>query len=124
MESEKRKASYETGIFNSHDIKERQGINLSTHKKLKIGITFMTLLLLLIGISIGNGYAATINVISFEDLDGDGARDAGEPGLENWEITVNCGDVQDTKLTDINGSASFTDLPAGACTVRDRKSVV
>lgn len=119
MEAEKRNASYETESFNSCDIKELHGINLSTHKQLKIGITLMTLLLLLIGMSAATCYAATINVISFEDLDGDGLMDFGEPGLENWEITVTCGIVQATKLTDINGYAGFTDLPAGACTVSE-----
>ncbi|MEM8550891.1 MAG: SdrD B-like domain-containing protein, partial [Pseudomonadota bacterium] len=50
----------------------------------------------------------------FEDLDGDGVQDQGEPGIEG--VTVNLlqnGQVVQTVLTDANGGYTFTGLPAG-----------
>lgn len=52
----------------------------------------------------------------WDDLNGDGDFDAGEPGLAN--VTVNLinsdtGDIVNTVTTDANGEYSFTGVPAG-----------
>ncbi len=59
---------------------------------------------------------ATICGVKFNDLDGDGQRDAGEPGLPGWQITLEDGDgnLLATTTTDGNGYYAFTDLASGA----------
>ena len=53
----------------------------------------------------------------FDDLDGDGFRDPGEPGLEGWEIYLDLDDDghrdagEPSVTTDSSGQYSFTDLP-------------
>jgi hypothetical protein len=63
----------------------------------------------------------TIYGVEFNDLNGNGIRDASEPGLENWTIVLknNTGNNVDTKLTDINGNYSFGGLAAGNYTVKE-----
>jgi len=51
----------------------------------------------------------TIKVLKYNDLDRDGERDAGEPGLEGWEFTIG----NDTQTTDSNGEATFGGLISG-----------
>jgi hypothetical protein len=82
----------------------------------------------------GTGTGATINTIlskcgvgvttgsisgtKYNDLNSSGTRDAGEPGLTNWTITLtnSTGRVV-TKVTDVNGSYSFVNLTDGNYTV-------
>ncbi len=70
----------------------------------------------------GNFRPATKSGVKFEDLDGDGsAREAGEPGLPNWTITLAGTDgranpVNLSTITSADGSYSFT-VPPGAYTV-------
>jgi len=52
----------------------------------------------------------SIEGTKWNDLDGDGVRDAGEPGLPNWEIEIGDGKTTTTVLTDANGDYSFSDL--------------
>jgi hypothetical protein len=50
----------------------------------------------------------------FDDLDGNGIRDVGEPGVEGWKIYLDAdGDsiAAQTTLTDRNGDYAFTNLP-------------
>ena len=57
-----------------------------------------------------------IHGTKWNDLDGDGVRDAGEPGLEAWTIFLdqNTNGVLDAgepnTLTDVNGDYALTDL--------------
>ena len=60
-------------------------------------------------------YEASISLsgVKFHDLDGDGIRDGGEPGLEGWTITATLGESQQSTVTGPDGSYSFTDLVPG-----------
>ncbi|MCU0978062.1 MAG: hypothetical protein MUF25_02725, partial [Pirellulaceae bacterium] len=71
----------------------------------------------------GNYRNATKSGVKFEDLDGDGIKDAGEPGLQNWTInltgTSGAGNaVSQTPTTDANGNYSFS-VPPGTYTVSE-----
>lgn len=63
---------------------------------------------------------ATISGRMFHDLDGDGVKDPGEPGLEGWTINLDLdddGSVDQSTTTDSSGNYAFTSLPAGTHTV-------
>ncbi len=69
----------------------------------------------------GNYQYATKSGVKFHDLNGDGIKDAGEPGLANWTITLEGKDgwampVSKTTTTDVNGKYSFS-VPPGSYTV-------
>jgi len=85
-----------------------------------------------------NYYERTINVLQhvgtgqihgakWNDLDGDGVWDSGEPGLANWRIYLDTdndgswdGDsTEPSVLTDSNGAYAFTGLLAGTYTVAE-----
>jgi uncharacterized repeat protein (TIGR01451 family) len=69
----------------------------------------------------GNGKCkATINGLKFDDLNGNGVRDTGEPGLANWTIkaTDSNGNAQIT-TTDSLGNYSFTVPAPGSYTVAE-----
>ncbi len=56
----------------------------------------------------------------YEDLDGDGVKDPGEPGLENWTIELWQGSTKvDQTTTDINGYYIFDNLPHGIYDVKE-----
>jgi hypothetical protein len=63
---------------------------------------------------------ATINGLKFNDLNGNGARDPGEPGLANWtiKITDSSGNTQ-TVTTDSQGNYSFTVPAPGTYTLSE-----
>jgi hypothetical protein len=67
----------------------------------------------------GNYRAASKSGTKFEDTDADGLpREAGEPGLEGWEITLTGtdgmgGPVDLSTTTDVNGDYSFPNLKPG-----------
>src|SRR5262249_36360859 len=54
--------------------------------------------------------------IKWNDLNGNGVRDAGEPGLQGWVITLSNGQ---TTTTDAQGHYYFTDLVPGTYTVSE-----
>ncbi|MHB1178927.1 MAG: SdrD B-like domain-containing protein [Daejeonella sp.] len=56
--------------------------------------------------------------IKFNDLDGDGLQDPGEPGLPNWTINL-AGTATSTATTNANGLYCFNNLPAGNYTVTE-----
>jgi len=68
---------------------------------------------------------SSISGTKFNDLDGDGSRDAGEPGLAGWTMyldankngTLDAGEA--TTTTDANGNYTFTELMPGTYTVRE-----
>lgn len=60
----------------------------------------------------------TISGYKWNDLDGDGFKDAGEAYLEGWKIILS-GPVSKETFTDSNGKYSFTDLPSGTYTVSE-----
>ena len=77
------------------------------------------------GNDFGNVQQATKSGTKFNDLDGDGVRDAGEPGLAGWVIHLDGTDglgqaVHVTDVTDANGDYSFTVNP-GSYTVSEEQ---
>jgi subtilase family serine protease len=66
-----------------------------------------------------------IRGVKFEDTDGDGTRDDGEPGLPGWTVFLDQdgdGALDDNELrvvTGDDGSYAFANLPPGSYTVRE-----
>lgn len=58
----------------------------------------------------------SISGVVYHDLNGNGSKDAGEPGLEGWEVKIT-GNLNLTRTTDANGIYSFNDLENGTFTV-------
>ena len=56
--------------------------------------------------------------IKYSDLDGDGVRDSGEPGLANWTFNLT-GTQSASTTTDEEGNFCFTNLPVGTYTVEE-----
>ncbi|MFC5290891.1 SdrD B-like domain-containing protein [Actinokineospora guangxiensis] len=75
------------------------------------------------GIDLGSGVDATgyvfeekagsLSGVVYEDLNGNGVRDDGEPGIAGVTVTATSGDRELTTVTDGQGAYSFTGLPAG-----------
>ena len=63
--------------------------------------------------------------MKFNDLDGDGIRQSGEPGLEDWTIFLDANDDgalgpgETSTTTNLYGSYSFGSLAAGTYRVRE-----
>jgi len=71
-------------------------------------------------IDFGNMRATGFGGMKFEDLNGNGARDEGEPGLEGWTINLKSGDtVVATTTTGPDGSYAFTEIAPGTYTVEE-----
>ncbi|MBI5215020.1 MAG: T9SS type A sorting domain-containing protein [Ignavibacteriae bacterium] len=60
----------------------------------------------------GNRHSAGISGMKFNDLNGNGSRDEGEPGLANWQIVLR-GAASDTAITDVDGAYSFAITSSG-----------
>jgi hypothetical protein len=60
----------------------------------------------------------SISGVVYHDLNGNGSKDAGEPGLEGWEVKLSDG-LNLTTLTDVNGIYSFNDLENGTFTLSE-----
>jgi len=72
---------------------------------------------------VSNFKLGEISGTKFNDLNGDGDRDAGEPGLAGWtiELDTNADDsVDDTTLTDADGKYEFSGLAYGTYRVREQ----
>ncbi len=61
----------------------------------------------------------SISGMKFNDKNGNGQKDSGEPGLPNWTISLFNGSATTTTTTDINGNYAFSNLPAGNYTVSE-----
>lgn len=70
------------------------------------------------GNNFGNYQYGSISGITFDDVNGNGTKDIGEPGLSGWQIRLN-GTSQTSTLTDTNGAYSFTNLLPGSYTVSE-----
>ncbi|MDD3524534.1 MAG: SdrD B-like domain-containing protein, partial [Candidatus Cloacimonetes bacterium] len=69
-----------------------------------------------------NGHSGSLSIsgLKFNDLNNNGARDAGETGLPGWRIELILeGDVIDTIETTQDGTYSFDYLAPGSYTVRE-----
>jgi SdrD B-like protein len=73
-------------------------------------------LVLLLASPAGTVTGFTISGMKFEDLDGDGVKDLGEPGIKGWVIHL-FGAADEATVTDANGNYSFDGLQAGSYTV-------
>ncbi len=64
---------------------------------------------------------STIRGTKYEDLNGNGQRDAGEPGLPNWTFALedDTGFVFETTVSDVNGDYEFTDIAPGIYTISE-----
>nr|WP_175265962.1 SdrD B-like domain-containing protein [Methanothrix thermoacetophila] len=57
----------------------------------------------------------------FNDLNGNGNWDTGEPGIEGWTIYLSDGTTTISTTTGSDGSYSFTNLPAGKYTITEEE---
>lgn len=59
--------------------------------------------------------------VKYEDRNGNGTRDEGEPGLADWEIVLSAEESEDvlTTMTDENGAYSFTGVAPGSYEVSE-----
>ena len=72
------------------------------------------------GQDFGNFRLGSISGMKFEDLNADGAKNAGELALSDWRIRLRLGGVQvDSTMTDGSGNYTFTGLLAGTYTVSE-----
>ena len=73
------------------------------------------------GLQFGNFQDINISGEVFNDLNGDGMQEPGEPGLADWTVDLfdSSGDLLATTTTDVNGDYSFTDLGPGTYTVTE-----
>lgn len=63
------------------------------------------------GVLVGVVPRATVSGVKYNDINGNGVRDSGEPGLAGWTIELRRGDndlLLDTRVTDASGAYSFT----------------
>ncbi len=60
----------------------------------------------------------SISGMKFNDLNGDGIKDAGEPGLAGWTINAT-GPVTNSATTEADGSYTIPNLPAGNYTITE-----
>lgn len=69
----------------------------------------------------GNFHNGSISGMKFRDLDADGVKDSGEPGLPNWRIQLFRGSLHlDSTLTNAGGSYTFSNVGPGAVTVSEQ----
>ena len=76
------------------------------------------------GVDIGNFETITISGQKYEDVNGNGGRDAGEPGIAGWTILLDAGadgTVDDMRTTASDGSYDFADLGPGVYRVREEQ---
>jgi rRNA maturation protein Nop10 len=72
------------------------------------------------GLAFGNrALPATISGTKFNDLNGNGVKDSGEPGLSGVTIQLRSTDQTLTTTTDASGNFTFTGLAAGAYTLSE-----
>src|SRR5262249_2841238 len=64
---------------------------------------------------------AAISGTKFNDLNGDGVREAGEPGLSGWSIDAldSGGNLVASTVTDASGNYSFSNLAPGTYTIEE-----
>lgn len=73
----------------------------------------------LLGALCCNPPGSTITGSKFNDLDNDGVKDANEPTLQGWIITLSGNGVTLTSTTDSNGNYLFTNLQPGTYTLTE-----
>jgi Legume lectin domain/SdrD B-like domain/Bacterial pre-peptidase C-terminal domain/Bacterial Ig-like domain len=73
------------------------------------------------GLQFGDFKNITVSGEKFNDLNGDGTQEPGEPGLPDWTIDLfdAAGTIIATTTTDMNGDYSFANLGPGTYTVQE-----
>jgi hypothetical protein len=73
------------------------------------------------GLDFGNFQLSSIAGAKFQDSNGNGVRDPGEPGLAGWTIVLDAvgGTTQLTTITDADGNYRFPSLTAGTYRIRE-----
>ena len=73
------------------------------------------------GLQFGNFQDITVSGEVFNDINGNGTLDPGDPGLPGWTVDLfdSAGDLLATTVTDANGDYSFSDLGPGTYTVEE-----
>jgi photosystem II stability/assembly factor-like uncharacterized protein/uncharacterized protein (DUF2141 family) len=66
----------------------------------------------------GNYQPASISGMKFNDMNGNGNKDAGETGIANWRIKI-AGTKNDSTLTDANGNYTLNNVIAGTYTLSE-----
>ncbi len=75
------------------------------------------------GNDFGNFNNGSISGLKFNDSNGNGTLDSGEPGIENWKIFISRnGEIAETTYTDANGFYQFSDLGPGTYYVNEELS--
>ncbi|MFA4873372.1 MAG: SdrD B-like domain-containing protein [Patescibacteria group bacterium] len=62
-------------------------------------------------LNFGNYRLGALYGVKFKDVNGNGVKDVGEPGMSGWTITLNPGNL--TTTTGAGGAYAFTDLTPG-----------
>ncbi len=72
-------------------------------------------------LNFGNFQPVNLGGNVFEDVNGDGTRNSGEPGLSGWTINLinSANTVVATATTDASGNYSFNNVGPGAYTVEE-----
>lgn len=71
-------------------------------------------------VNFGNTNTGSISGLKFNDLNGNGKQDAGEPGLANWEIVLtDTSGASISAFTDGNGNYVFDPVVAGKYTLSE-----
>jgi hypothetical protein len=69
--------------------------------------------LMALGCVMSSAVASSISGTVYNDLNGNGAKNAGDSGLTGWTVDVAGNNFSATATTDSNGNYSFTGLPSG-----------
>ena len=72
-------------------------------------------------IDFGNWRKTSLSGMKFEDINGNGVKDAGEPGLSGWTVVLKKDgkQVASPVVTDADGGYSFADIVPGSYTVEE-----
>jgi len=62
---------------------------------------------------------ANLQIINYEDIDGDGLQDSGEDGLSGFVFTVSAGSYYSNVVSDSDGAIYVSCLPAGLYTINE-----
>ncbi|HNU52412.1 MAG TPA: SdrD B-like domain-containing protein [Verrucomicrobiota bacterium] len=73
----------------------------------------------MVWVTFGDQEAGVISGLVFLDLNGNGLREADEPGLGGVRITLKGGELAESTDTDAAGAYSFAGVPAGTYTVEE-----
>jgi len=74
-----------------------------------------------VSLDFGNFQLATLIGQAFNDLNGNGAKDAGDTGLSGWTIQLlnGAGGIVQTAVTDANGNYIFTSIGPGTFAIKE-----